>query len=128
MQETVIASLFEADMPDSAVAFAHRALALNPTGIRTARAVVLAMDRSGVPDWQRQLAAAHGHWLEQNPVQATLLLDSASAGLSTPRLEPVDCRFLELMIPLAGWLRQNVEVQLDRARAQSEACRGETGA
>ena len=128
MQETVITSLFEADMPDSAVAFAHRALALNPTSVRTARAVVHAMERGGVPDWQRQLAAAHGHWLEQNPVQATLLLDSASAGLSTPRLEPVDCRFLELMIPMAGWLRQNVEVQLDRARAQSEACRGETGA
>ena len=122
IQEMLAVALLAAGMSDSATAVVTEAMAITPTGGRTAETVVYVMEETDAPQWKWHLAVARRDWLDRNLVSVVAHLDSAMVSLPSRVGRPVECRFLEPMLPMAEWVKVDAVSRIEATLANSVVC------
>jgi len=127
IQEMLAVALLAAGMSDSATAVVTEAMAITPTGGRTAQVVVDVMERTEAPAWKWHLAVARRDWLDRNLVSVVAHLDSAMVSLPSRLDRALECRFLEPMLPMAEWVKVDAVAQIEATLANSGVCLARSG-
>jgi hypothetical protein len=127
IQEMLAVALLNAGMLDSATAIVTAAMAITPTSRKTAETVVYVMEQTDAPAWEWHLAVARRDWLGRNLVSVVAHLDSAMVSLPSRVDRALECRFLDPMLPMAGWVKLDAVAQIEATLSNSGVCRTRSG-